>query len=40
MAYLEPVIKRGQTFMQFGYYNGIVGDVVTEWTDRNIIPYY
>ena len=40
MAYLEPDIKRGQTFMQFGWYNGIVGDVVTEWTDRNIIPYY
>jgi len=40
MAYLEPAIKRSQTFMQFGYYNGIVGDVVTEWTDRNVIPYY
>jgi arsenite oxidase large subunit len=40
MAYLERDIKPGQTFMQFGWYNGIVGDVVTEWTDRNIIPYY
>jgi arsenite oxidase large subunit len=40
MAYLERDIKPNQTFMQFGYYNGIVGDVVTEWTDRNVIPYY
>lgn len=40
MAYLEPTIKRGQTFMQFGYFNGIAGDVVTPWTDRNVIPYY
>jgi len=40
MAYLEPDIKPDQTFMQFGWYNGVVGDVVTEWTDRNIIPYY
>ena len=40
MAYLERDIKPNQTFMQFGWYNGIVGDVVTEWTDRNIIPYY
>jgi arsenite oxidase large subunit len=40
MACIEPVIMRGHTFMQFGYYNGIVGDDVTEWTDRNIIPYY
>ena len=40
MAYLERDIKPNQTFMQFGWYNGIVGDVVTEWTDRNVIPYY
>jgi arsenite oxidase large subunit len=40
MAYPEPSIKRGHTFMQFGGYNGIVGDAVTNWTDRNIIPYY
>jgi arsenite oxidase large subunit len=40
MAYLEPSIKRNQTFMQFGYFNGIAGDVVTPWTDRNVIPYY
>jgi len=40
MAYLERDIKPNHTFMQFGWYNGIVGDVVTEWTDRNVIPYY
>ena len=40
MALLEPHAKPGQTFMQFGYFNGVVGDVVTDWTDRNIIPYY
>ncbi len=40
MAYLERDIKPNQTFMQFGWYTGIVGDVVTEWTDRNIVPYY
>jgi arsenite oxidase large subunit len=40
MAYLEPDIKTSQVFMQFGWYNGIVGDLVTEWTDRNVIPYY
>lgn len=40
MAYPEPSIKRGHTFMQFGGYNGIVGDAVTNWTDRNYIPYY
>jgi arsenite oxidase large subunit len=26
--------------MVFGYVKGIAGDVTTEWTDRNIIPYY
>lgn len=40
MAYLEPDMKRGHTFMMFGYFNGNVGDVVTSWTDRNYIPYY
>lgn len=40
MAYPDASLKRGHTFMQFGWYNGIVGDVVTNWTDRNIIPYY
>ncbi len=40
MAYPDPDIKRGHTFMAFAYWNGIVGDVVTEWTDRNHIPYY
>jgi arsenite oxidase large subunit len=40
MAYLVPQAKRGQTFMLFGYVKGIQGDVTTEWTDRNIVPYY
>lgn len=40
MVYPVPEIKRGQTFMMFGYVNGIQGDVTTDWTDRNIIPYY
>jgi arsenite oxidase large subunit len=40
MAVVEPHAKAGQTFMQFGYFNGVAGDVVTDWTDRNIVPYY
>jgi arsenite oxidase large subunit len=40
MAYPQAEIKRHQTFMQFAHYNGIVGDVTTPWTDRNVVPYY
>jgi len=40
MAYLEPSMKPGHSFMMFTYNNGIMGDVVTNWTDQNIIPYY
>lgn len=40
MARIERSIKAGHTFMQFGYDNGVQGDVTTRWTDRNIIPYY
>jgi len=40
MAYLEPAIGPGQSFMMFGYNNGIMGDVVTDWTDENLLPYY
>jgi arsenite oxidase large subunit len=40
MAYPDGTAKRGQTFMLFGYFNGVAGDVVTDWTDRNIVPYY
>ena len=40
MAYLEPDMKEGHTFMMFAYFNGNVGDVVTDWTDRNVVPYY
>lgn len=40
LAYLESDIKRNQTFMQFGHFNGVMGDLTTPWTDRNVIPYY
>jgi arsenite oxidase large subunit len=40
MAYPTKAIKAGQTFMLFGYFNGIAGHVTSDWTDRNIIPYY
>ena len=40
MVYPKADMKRGHTFMMFAYVNGIQGDVTTEWTDRNIIPYY
>ncbi|WP_136416081.1 arsenate reductase (azurin) large subunit [Herbaspirillum sp. ST 5-3] len=40
LAYLEPQIKRNQTFMQFGHYNGVMGNVTTSWVDRNVVPYY
>lgn len=40
MAYLESTIKPGQTFMMFGYDNGVMGDITTEWTDENVVPYY
>ena len=40
MAYLEPDLERGQVFMMFGYPNGVQGDVISDWTDRNHIPYY
>jgi arsenite oxidase large subunit len=40
MAYLEPGIKPDQSFMIFGEPNGVMGDVTTSWTDRNVVPYY
>lgn len=40
MAYLEPDMKSGHTFMMFGYFNGNSGDLITEWTDQNVVPYY
>lgn len=40
MAYLVPEARRNQVFMQFGHHNGVVGDVVTEAVDRNVIPDY
>lgn len=40
LAYVEPAIKPGQAFMMFGHHRGIAGDLVTEWVDENIVPYY
>ena len=40
MAYPEDAIKRNQTFMQFGWFNGIAGDVTTDAVDRNYVPAY
>jgi len=33
-------MKRGQTFMMFGYDYGIMGDLVTDWPDQNVVPFY
>jgi arsenite oxidase large subunit len=40
MAYLEPDIRPNQVFMEAMYFNAIMGDLVTPWTDRNVVPYY
>jgi len=40
MAYPIKALKAGHTFMLFGYVKGVHGDVVTDWTDRNVVPYY
>jgi len=40
MAYPDAAIKRNHTFMQFGWYNGIAGDVTTDAVDRNYVPAY
>ena len=40
MAYPEADLQPGHTFMLFGYFNGIEGDVVTETVDRNVVPDY
>ncbi len=40
MAYPVDDAKRGQTFMLFGQAKGIAGDLTSDWTDRNVIPYY
>lgn len=39
MAYLEAAIRTNETFMMFAA-QGVVGDVVTPWVDRNVVPYY
>jgi arsenite oxidase large subunit len=40
MAYPVVEAKRGQTFMLFGQARGIAGDLTSDWTDRNVVPYY
>jgi len=40
MAYPVKDAKQGQTFMVFAQIKGIAGDVTTDCSDRNIIPYY
>ena len=40
MAYPVSDAKPGQTFMLFGQAKGIAGDLTSDWTDRNVIPYY
>jgi arsenite oxidase large subunit len=40
LAYPVADAKPGQTFMVFAQPNGLVGDLTTAWTDRNLIPYY
>lgn len=40
MAYVEEAIKPAQAFMLFAYWNGVVGDLVSDWTDENRVPYY
>lgn len=40
MAYIQAAAKPGQTFMLAMYDKGIQGDVTTDWTDRNKVPYY
>ncbi|MEJ1126420.1 arsenate reductase (azurin) large subunit [Variovorax sp. CCNWLW225] len=40
LVYPTRSIKAGQTFMLFGYFSGVAGNLTTDWTDRNVIPYY
>ena len=40
MAYPDAAIKKDHTFMQFGWNNGIAGDVTTDAVDRNYVPAY
>lgn len=40
MAYLTPTAKKGQVFMVCMFKEGVMGDVVTEAVDENIVPYY
>ena len=40
MVRSDVSIKSGQTFMVFVHYNGNVGNLVTPWTDQNMLPWY
>ncbi len=40
LAYPVADMKPGHTFMLYGQAKGIAGDLTTDWTDRNLIPYY
>lgn len=40
MAYPVADMKPGHTFMLFGQAKGIAGDLTSDWTDRNVVPYY
>ncbi|MBA2672377.1 arsenate reductase (azurin) large subunit [Ramlibacter sp.] len=40
MAYPTASAKTDQTFMLFGYFRGVAGNVTTPWVDRNVVPYY
>jgi arsenite oxidase large subunit len=40
MAYPDAAVKKNHTFMQFGWYNGIAGNVTTDAVDRNYVPAY
>jgi arsenite oxidase large subunit len=37
MAYIVPSARRNEVFMQFGHYNGVMGDVTTDAVDRNVV---
>ena len=39
MAYPASPVKK-PSFMQFGWFNGIAGDVTTDVFDRNYVPAY
>lgn len=40
MAYPVDDITIGHTFLLFGQAKATAGDLISDWTDRNVIPYY